>query len=388
MRRTIWILAVLTVIAADEPIKLSLDPADHDENSPFEVRKITKKGEASTGGAPIARPGRSVYWRIRSSDLYTTVTFLKEVFDMKVVRHEELEGWSRTVMGFAEESKEKGLLLEVVFYYTISPIAPSNGHQQITVGITEDKLEAVAELVTTMGFTVDLERYIIDGPDGYQFQLKPLDPDEEDEPIAHATLRTNNLEESGWLYTSVLGMSTFMTRKHPETGHNVGAIVGYNQDSFTIMLSQVDLISASEESAAGAASNAADAGGENSTDNSNVIEVTPWDGRHTIVLPEKELREVYAKAEKADGGKLVVTELQEVRGFLGGSTVLMAMLTDQSGYELCLLSAEDFEKAVAASPADFVEPNYMLRKRIFKGIVAAAKEKERAGGSGDDTEEL
>ena len=73
-------------------------------------------------------------------------------------------------------------------------------------------------------------------------------------------------------------------------------------------------------------------------------------------------------------------ELEEQLG-----TLFIAIIKDPDGFELCLVSSETFDKAVAAA-ADFKEPDWAAREVLVEQRAKAAKQKAlqpaAAGGKG------
>merc|ERR1712107_128478 len=90
------------------------------------------------------------------------------------------------------------------------------------------------------------------------------------------------------------------------------------------------------------------------------IRVEQWEGRHAVTLPADDLRRVYSRF-KALAPQLIVHELRELQEQLG--TLLIAIVKDPDGLELCLVSSEVFDPAVRAA-ADFREPDWEQRRLL------------------------
>eukprot|EP00434_Breviolum_minutum_P005939 symbB.v1.2.005237.t1/scaffold302.1/size234775/6 len=71
---------------------------------------------------------------------------------------------------------------------------------------------------------------------------------------------------------------------------------------------------------------------------------TDWDGRNVIAVPERQLRNLYTWLSQ-ESPLAILHELREVEDTLG--ILLFTVLQDPGGYELCLVSLESFDMAIA-----------------------------------------
>jgi len=164
------------------------------------------------------------------------------------------------------------------------------------------------------------------------------------EPFHHVRLRVRSLHDSVAFYTRVLGMSEFTEaayqRAQPTFEYMKGVrVVGYALPGTG--WSSVPLFL--EESPG-----------------SKAVRVEQWEGRHALALPSSELRAAYARVQATRPGA-VVHELRELKEKLG--TLLIAIVKDPDGLEICLVSAEVFDRAARAAD-DFEEPSWELRARL------------------------
>jgi len=90
------------------------------------------------------------------------------------------------------------------------------------------------------------------------------------------------------------------------------------------------------------------------------VRVEQWEGRHAVALPASDLRAAYARIQ-ASRPEAVVHELRELQEKLG--TLLIAIVKDPDGLEICLVSSEVFNAAARAAD-DFVEPDWSLRSEL------------------------
>merc|ERR1711879_516191 len=154
------------------------------------------------------------------------------------------------------------------------------------------------------------------------------------EPFSHVHVRVQDPNASVEFYTRVLGMVEQIKPKGVPPGSRT---VGYNsttEGTFTVPL----VLEASPNGAS--------------------VRVEQWEGRHAVTLPAKILRSVYSHI-KQDYPSLIVHELRELNEQLG--VLLIAIVRDHDGLEICLVSAEVFDPAVR-NAADFIEPDWELRR--------------------------
>jgi len=110
--------------------------------------------------------------------------------------------------------------------------------------------------------------------------------------------------------------------------------------------------------------------------------VVQFDGRNAFSLPAVRVREIYA-AERERRPKHIVHELQEIDEETGLGVLLIAIVTDVNGLELCLVSSEAFEPAIRDA-VDYRGPDYGAREQLaldYAKTVARAK-KQKPGNFG------
>lgn len=344
-------------------------PADNFQcapNDPKCASKVTRSGNS-----------RSAHWVIRSSDLKNTIHFLQYVLEMRVIRHEENPqacpvtcngaynaSWSKTMVGFGTEDTHYAL--EVTYNYGVKTYPTGTGLQNIAVAT--DDVYAALNRAEQLGYKhlvaggtphpQNPDYGLIQGPDGYKFRLTPraeipeiAGGEHRYERFLAVTLRVQCMRTSLRFYESLLGMH----RLHRDREPAGTAVVGYNDEQPVLILQ-----SATPEPTQG--------GGhamEEPVDAEEFI-IEAWEGRHAIAMPETELRAAY-KAVKDMYPNLVLHPIRELPETLG--TLVLAIILDPNGYEICLVSAETFDKAVLAA-ADWKGPDWEERARL---LAASAK---------------
>ena len=162
-----------------------------------------------------AYDGRALHWVIRVSSLEDTLSFVKEVLGMKVLRHEENEAacpitcngrfetpWSKTMVGYNPE--DAAYALELTYNYGIAHYEVGNGLRRfvLTLPETAKKLARAKEL----GYALAGTDTVI-GPDGYSYVLRDAAA-MPSEPFAAVVLRAADAAGLAQWYGDVLGMET------------------------------------------------------------------------------------------------------------------------------------------------------------------------------------
>jgi len=156
----------------------------------------------------------------------------------------------------------------------------------------------------------------------------------------------HRLSTSLHYYESVLGMRRLLTAQTEPPGT---ALVGYSEaeqpflrlQSITQERTQRDGRAMEEEESA-----------------AEELILEAWEGRHAIAMPERELRLAYQAAKDIDPD-LVLHPIRSLQDKLG--TLVLAIILDPNGYEICLVSAETFDRAVLAR-ADWKGPDWQKRQ--------------------------
>lgn len=296
---------------------------------------------------------RSAHWVIRTSDLAKTLEFCKKVLNMRVIRHEENRepcpitcngnykaAWSKTMVGYNTE--DKSYCLEVTYNYGTTSYKQGTGLQEFAITV-HDPLSTL-EAAATLGYA-SINHTIV-GPDGYRIKLLRTEKDRS-EPFQHVTLRVRDLSVSTHFYTAMLGMhSDPRIYMLPPQQYRVFSY--HDQDTAqqgcdrggAVQTEQVPIVLLQAE-------------------DPTSVAVEQWEGRHAISMPEAMLRAVYGRV-RAEARHLIVHEMQELPEALG--VLVIAIIKDPDGYEICLVSSETFDKAVLAA-ADWKGPDWDIRKK-------------------------
>eukprot|EP00425_Heterocapsa_triquetra_P046881 CAMPEP_0195068660 /NCGR_PEP_ID=MMETSP0448-20130528/13281_1 /TAXON_ID=66468 /ORGANISM="Heterocapsa triquestra, Strain CCMP 448" /LENGTH=442 /DNA_ID=CAMNT_0040100201 /DNA_START=55 /DNA_END=1383 /DNA_ORIENTATION=+ len=311
----------------------------------------------------LIRQSRPAHWVIRASDLKKTLKFLVEVFEMKVLRHEEFDQpcaiscngtfdtpWSKTMVGF--EREDQGFCLELTYNYGIPEYITGNGLAHIAVGV--EIVDSVLTAAVNMGYSVDGD--MVTGPDDYKFRVLAQQP-ERQERFQYVALRVANASKAAEFYEQCLGMEEFSGEfAHitiPGTSAEQTRVVGYSSAQVPLLLFEDEAV--------------------------QVIRLEQWEGRNALAVPGRALRAVYQRVvEDGHGGAMLhpIREFNEhpmLRRKRGlppmpcepspeeqlralredpssapqTGTLTVAVVTDADGYEICLVSSETYDAAVA-----------------------------------------
>lgn len=354
------------------------------------VRKISRvRADFAKADGLLVKPvdcpkligaSRPAHWVIRASDLQATLTFLAKVFGMKVLRHEEYARpcaitcngtyptpWSKTMVGYGRE--DEGYCLEVTYNYGISEYPASTGIAHVAVSV--GNVSASQEVARAMGHSVDGD--IITGPDGYRFRVLPQSTLRE-ERFQYVAIHVTNGPRASAFYKQALGMRDLSSDFQQQVaGIAASAVVGYSANLVPLVLL--------EETAAGAS------------------ERTQTEGRNAIAIPGAALRALYLRvAEEQHGGAVLhaireFNELPEIRRSRGlppmpcspppdqylrdlrsdpasappMGTLTVAIVSDADGYEICLVSKEAYDSAVARAYTPDKEIDWDWRRDAAAG---------------------
>lgn len=326
---------------------------------------------------------RPAHWVIRTSDLAVSLDFFSKVFGMKVLRHEEYERpcaitcngtfrtpWSKTMVGYGPE--DEGYCLELTYNYGISGYEPGNGLAHIGVGV--ESIDAAVTSAANMGYRV--EGGMITGPDGYSFRAM-LQPPEREERFQYVALRTAELSKAAEFYEGALGM------KDLSADFEHAAIAGISAERTRVMgysSAQVPLLLFEDETVQG-------------------ISVQQWEGRNAVAVPGFALRAIYQRVFEGKCGGAILhpirefNELPALRRMRGlppmpcdpppevalralredpssappMGTLAVAIITDADGYEICLVSSETYDEAVARAYLLGGKIDWTWRKEAIAG---------------------
>jgi len=309
---------------------------------------------ATAAAAPKekTRPGPAAHYVIRTSDLNATLSFTSAVLGLRVLRHEEnpeacpitcngayAVPWSKTMVGTAPE--HEAYALEVTYNYGVEGYARGKGLDFLTIYV--DDVAAATTAAADLGYAADAAKNAIVGPDGYAYRLAAR-PAGRTEPFASVHFKVPDPTSTAAWYIETLGMKQIASSADART-------VAFPADvkdggvSFTFVRS-----------------------------GSPSLKVEQFDGRNAFSLPAKLVRRVYDDLSNR-APERIVHELQEINEETGLGVLLIAIVSDINGLELCLVSSEAFEPAISGA-ANFVGPDYEQRTQLaldYADKVAAAK---------------
>mmetsp|Transcript_126513 Transcript_126513/g.252820 ORF Transcript_126513/g.252820 Transcript_126513/m.252820 type:complete len:448 (+) Transcript_126513:67-1410(+) len=323
---------------------------------------------------------RPAHWVLRSSDLQVTLAFLANVFGMKVLRHEEYARscaitcngkydtpWSKTMVGYGRE--DECYCLEVTYNYGISEYPPSNGLAHVAISV--DSVAVAQEAALAMGCSVDGD--IITGPDGYRFRVLPQSTTHE-ERFQYVAIKVANGPRASAFYEQALGMCDLSADFQQQVaGIGASAVFGYSRDHVPLVLLEDRSVGVSER--------------------------TQTEGRNAIAIPGLALRALYLRVAEGQHGGAVLhairefNELPEIRRSRGlppmpctpppdeylqelrrdpssappMGTLTVAIVTDVDGYEICLVSKEAYDSAVARAYTPDKEIDWAWRRDAAAG---------------------
>ena len=316
--------------------------------------------------------GRVLHWVIRVSNLEATTTFATQCLGMVVLRHEEnaepcpltCNGvfdtpWSKTMVGYGPENTHYAL--ELTYNYGIDSYEKGSGLQTFIINVgNKHSVDDALECAHEMGYKFD--ENIITGPDGYLYQLMPSPPIDQSEKFGQVTLAAADPKALGAWYADLLGMVS--TPVGEDGSYQLGFAKG-----------RVDLIL--KPTVDGASPN-----------------ITQWEGRNAIGVPEATVRAVNERLLK-ESPELIIHSMRELHEKLG--TLFILILHDPAGYEVCLVSLEMFDPSVKEA-TNYVGPDWDHRKELLakvKGLQAMDDARKRMfeqmqaamGGAGAAAEE-
>jgi len=286
--------------------------------------------------------GRSLHWVIRNSDLRPSLEFFEKVLGMCVLRHEENDQpcditcngryrtpWSKTMMGWKGREEDFAYALEVTYNYGIEGYETGNGLQKFGIFVPDP--DTAVSSAKKLGYNVESNNTVV-GPDKYFYHLLQT-PQGRQEPFAYVSLQVCNLQRSLDFYTKTLGMTMLSAE---DVSFEVGEhqnVVGFAStercEGVPLVLTQIE-----------------------------GVRIMEYDGRHAIEMPEKNIRAIYEDLEK-NTPNLIVHKLRELHEKLG--TLVIVIIKDHDGYEICLVSSETFSILVK-SGTDYKVPDFEDRE--------------------------
>jgi len=209
---------------------------------------------------------------------------------------------------------------------------------------------------------------MIIGPDQYRYRVLQQ-PADRKERFQYVALRVKSLSKAVEFYEKALGMLD-LTPDFEHLAFNRGGAaflraVGYAHDK-----EEMPLLLFEDQSQPGK------------------VTLEQWEGRHAIRVPGAELRALYScLQEDAHGGSILhplreFNEMPALRRARGLPPMLcnpppvsveehghlaVAIVTDTDGYEICLVSSEMYNAAVAAAYTDDAEIDWAWRGLAREG---------------------
>jgi catechol 2,3-dioxygenase-like lactoylglutathione lyase family enzyme len=337
---------------------------------------------------------RPAHYVQRTGDLLSTLVFLAEL-GMRILRHEENEQacpitcngafenpWSKTMVGTLTE--DRAYALELTHNYGVAEYETGRHRSLVNFGIVVADPVAVAQAAGSLGyFTAPLPpvggvqagwldasldgTMLVIGPDDYYYTLMPAGeaagPSELLPRFHHISLRVSSLHHSLQFYTKLLGMRQLSDEGSAarSVGVATASLLEGRPEAYaeSVMSTAVGYRSSpSEEQEAAAAE-------EDVVlvliDDGLPVTRTEWGGRNAIAVPEAAVRQINAllleqqeedtrqgkRGGTARGRGRIVHPMQTIEEKLG--LLLILILADPDGNEVCLVSRETFEPASAAA---------------------------------------
>lgn len=345
----------------------------------------------NASGACSGPPARAAHYVQRSGDLLTSLSFLAEL-GFRILRHEENEQacpitcngayenpWSKTMVGTLTE--DKAWALELTHNYGVSEY-DTGGPQRslVNFGVVVAEPALIAQTVGGPGyFTAPLppvagmqagwqdaalaSTMLVIGPDDYYYTL--MAPSETDPPgllprFHHVSLRVGSLQRSLLFYTDLLGMQQ-LPDDISDNARAVGVataclLAGRPQDYADNVMSTA--VGYADKDGADLIFVLIDDGFP-VTRNPNA---SAWGGRNAIAMPElavRRINDILLEQQAEEEGGTRATSDARVRGgivhplqvleekVLG--RLLILIVADPDGNELCLVSREVFDPLARAA---------------------------------------
>ena len=313
---------------------------------------------------------RAIHWVIRVTDLEATLNFTSNVLGMKVLRHEENDKaceltcngdfeseWSKTMVGYGPE--DKNYVLELTYNYRVKHYDVGNGIDRFVIRLPEGVLPT-SKLSEAKSYGYNVENATVTGPDGYRYEL--LDN-------RHDKYHVTTSRTQGHVDTIVLRSADPRTLAVWYSQVIRMRLLGQDDDSYTIGFDETgsDAVRFRIESGQLHPEAPLSAMGQTKTWNHRI---TPWEGRNALALPAESIRRIHRQISK-DAHFLIMHDLRELKEKLG--TLLILILRDVGGFELCLVSEETFDPSVKAA-TDYQGPDWKMRDDSLAAIMGKMKD--------------
>jgi catechol 2,3-dioxygenase-like lactoylglutathione lyase family enzyme len=195
----------------------------------------------ATATATVTADSRALHWVLKVGNLRDSLAFFEEVLGLRVLRHEEFSSgceatcngpyggaWSKTMIGYGPEDRH--FALELTYNYGISSYTLGNDLQYISVACP-----VALKRAKLAGYAVDGN--VIIGPDNYRYNILPCIAGREERFVA-VGLRVSNLERSLGYWRDVLKLAVFPTPAGLNTSCP-SACVGFTSEQTHLQLIEV-----------------------------------------------------------------------------------------------------------------------------------------------------
>jgi len=255
--------------------------------------------------------------------------------------------WSKTMVGTRPE--DEAYALEVTYNYGVDGYERGTGLAGFDIFV--DDVKEALDVASDLGYAAtaaDPSAPAVVGPDGYEYRLLAR-PSGRREPFRAVRFFSPDPAGTAKWYARTLGMSE-------QLGPGGFVSVAFSaMDEADGVVFRFDV-------------------------GSNVI--TQFDGRNALSLPAAQVRSIYGALRESQPER-ILHDLQEINEETGLGVLLILIITDPNGLELCLVSSEAFEPAIRDA-TDYIGPDYMARKKLAleyaERISRAKKQKPNAFG--------
>jgi len=282
---------------------------------------------------------------------------------MSVLRHEEQDAgckitcngaiakpWSKTMVGYRRE--DEGYCLELTYTYTVDSYTPGTGLRHIAVGV-DDVSKALAR-ASELGYAVEGD--LVTGPESYKFRVVEQ-PAGRMERFQYVALNVRAMPKAEDFYKQALGMSDLTADSpHVSSGDDAVRVMGYGgAEEVPLMLCE--------------------------DPKSPFFKLQIWEGRNALSIPSQALNVAYRKVvEEKPGGSRVLHKLQSEPLQPGRvkenelSDLEIAIVVAPEGFEVCIVSSETFDIAVADAYNPGVEIDWAWRDQKTIDVIKEVEE--------------
>eukprot|EP00588_Corethron_pennatum_P008655 CAMPEP_0194270668 /NCGR_PEP_ID=MMETSP0169-20130528/4608_1 /TAXON_ID=218684 /ORGANISM="Corethron pennatum, Strain L29A3" /LENGTH=274 /DNA_ID=CAMNT_0039012787 /DNA_START=514 /DNA_END=1338 /DNA_ORIENTATION=- len=263
--------------------------------------------------------------------------------------------------------EDEAYALEVTYNYGVDSYERGTGLAGFDIYV-DDVTEAL-DAAIDLGYAAtaaDPSAPAVVGPDGYEYQLLAR-PSGRREPFRTVRLFSPDPSGTAKWYARTLGMS-----EHLDPG-------GFIFVAFSAMDEADGVVFRFD---VGPATDLLRLKNDGQVLQFPAITITQFDGRNALSLPAAQVRAIYGELSENEPER-ILHDLQEINEETGLGVLLILIITDPNGLELCLVSSEAFEPAIRDA-TDYIGPNYGARKKLAleyaERISRAKKQKPNAFG--------